>query len=874
MKRPAPARRILPLLLSALIPDAVEGQRQPEPASLKDTVVEAHGGFSAGSFFRSLFGNNYRDEWTTPIRVPIIDLRSFAGGIKPFRTGGGQATKTLRFVGPDSVQYVFRPTYKSVVDLPPRFRNTLIWNLYLDARSSIHPTGVLAPSTSLGALGVLHPTPRLVVLPDDPILGEYQKEFGGLLGTIEEYPTVPKQGVAFAGAKEILDDDELLIAINSDPAVQVDARAYLTAHLVDMLFGDADRHSGQWKWARIGDRAMLAPIPRDRDWTFTSRDGLAAKFARLVHPAIVKFESTYVAPNARFHNAIEFDRRLLGGLDRQTWESVASHIQAALTNSVLESGIRLMPPEYGMSNTLLLEKLKFRRDNLRQAADEYYLYLFEVADVHATDAADRATAVRNPDGSVDVQIESGPAGRWFARRFQPAETKEIRLYLHGGDDQAVVTGNSAVSIPLRIIGGNGTNLLVDSSIVGGKRGQTRLYDVGSVSGIRYDSDERIKMLSDVGSDELPYNRRPWLKVYGKERPPQRDRGNGMTPIVGFSSGHGLGLVPRIGVAFTKYGFRYVPYERMMSAEVAYSTTNRWELIGEYDKRRESSGLHTQLTGIMSQLGVVEFRGFGNDVPDLRGTFYEVRQTQWSLRPAIGYSFGPKSDVTIGPVLRRTTTDSVANRFISSLRPTGFPSMSQVGVSLDLNYDSRNIVDTSRVRSAIQLDAPESAPLWGTARLSAAAFPSVWDTESAYQNLAGSAAAYLTIPVLTKPVLALRAGAQKLFGDFPYFDAAFLGGGHSLRTEFRQRYAGDAMVNWGAELRVPIAQFPLILPLDVGALGFVDAGRVYVDGDSPGGWHTGYGGGGWIGAVRRDFNLNIVVTNNPDRRVITQLGFTF
>jgi hypothetical protein len=533
-----------------------------------------------------------------------------------------------------------------------------------------------------------------------------------------------------------------------------------------------------------------------------------------------------------------------------------------------------MPREFAASNAVLLEKLKYRRDHLRQAAGEYYLYLSEVVDLHATDSADRAIVIRNSDASVDVKIESGKVGRWFSRRFQPTETKEIRLYLHGGDDHAVVAGSTAASIPLRIIGGNGVNVLVDSAIVGGKREQTRLYDVGAVSGIVYDSDARIKMLSEVGSDELPYNRRPWLRAYGKVRPQGRDRGTGMTPIVGFNSGHGLGLVPRVGIARTTYGFRHVPYVSMVSGEVAYSTTNRWEVVTEYDRRRESSGLHAQLVGMMSELGIVEFHGFGNDVGDLQGNFFEVRQRQWSVRPAIGYSFGPKSDVTLGTVLRHTTTDSVANRFIADLQPTGFPSMSQLGVSLDLKYDTRNIVDTSRIRSAIQLDAPESPPLWGAARVAASAFPSIGDTESAYQNLAASAAGYLTIPALTKPVLALRAGAQKVFGDFPYFDAAFLGGGRTLRTEHRQRYAGDAMVNWGAELRVPIAEVPFLLPLDIGVLGFVDAGRVYIDGESPGGWHKGYGIGGWIGAVRRDLNLNLVVTNNPDRRVITQLGFTF
>ena len=38
-----------------------------------------------------------------------------------------------------------------------------------------------------------------------------------------------------------------------------------------------------------------------------------------------------------------------------------------------------------------------------------------------------------------------------------AETREIRVYLHGGNDTALVTGDVDTSIPVRIIGGNGSN---------------------------------------------------------------------------------------------------------------------------------------------------------------------------------------------------------------------------------------------------------------------------------------------------------------------------------------------------------------------------------------------------------------------------------
>jgi outer membrane protein assembly factor BamA len=154
------------------------------------------------------------------------------------------------------------------------------------------------------------------------------------------------------------------------------------------------------------------------------------------------------------------------------------------------------------------------------------------------------------------------------------------------------------------------------------------------------------------------------------------------------------------------------------------------------------------------------------------------------------------------------------------------------------------------------------------------YPGFWDVATPYESLDGWAAAFITLPMPKKPVVAVRGGGKKLWGNFPYFDAAFLGGSETFRTEERQRFAGDAALYGSAELRVPIAKFPLILPLDVGALGFVDAGRVYMDGQSPGGWHSAAGAGFWVGYLNPGTNFNVMVTNNRERRVTTNLGFAF
>ncbi|MFL5597801.1 MAG: hypothetical protein ACJ77S_10105, partial [Gemmatimonadaceae bacterium] len=113
-----------------------------------------------------------------------------------------------------------------------------------------------------------------------------------------------------------------------------------------------------------------------------------------------------------------------------------------------------------------------------------------------------------------------------------------------------------------------------------------------------------------------------------------------------------------------------------------------------------------------------------------------------------------------------------------------------------------------------------------------------------------------------------------YGDFPYFDAAFIGGSRSLRTEHRQRYAGDACLYGTTELRVPIGTFPVVIPLNIGAIGFADFARVYMNGESPGGWHHGGGAGLWFSFVRPELGVSVMRTNNPERRVVTTLGFAF
>ena len=77
-------------------------------AKTESVTVVAGKQFARGGFYRWVFGDNYRDLWTTPIRVPVLHLHAYANGLHPTKEGGGNQTKSLRLENDEGVEYVFR----------------------------------------------------------------------------------------------------------------------------------------------------------------------------------------------------------------------------------------------------------------------------------------------------------------------------------------------------------------------------------------------------------------------------------------------------------------------------------------------------------------------------------------------------------------------------------------------------------------------------------------------------------------------------------------------------------------------------------------------------------------------------------------------
>src|SRR5215831_18755309 len=188
-QQPAPSTPLPPSKDVAVRVKAAKGPAAP--AESATVVAGAH--YRGDGVVRWFDGQGYRALWTTPVRVPVLNLQTFVpGGLKPLKEGGGMQTKNLRFEAANGDEWVFRLVDKQAGAVPSELRSTPIEKIVQDLQSSQNPAGFLMAGPILEAAGVLHPTGALMVMPNDPALGDFRRDFAGQLGETEPFPYVPK----------------------------------------------------------------------------------------------------------------------------------------------------------------------------------------------------------------------------------------------------------------------------------------------------------------------------------------------------------------------------------------------------------------------------------------------------------------------------------------------------------------------------------------------------------------------------------------------------------------------------------------------------------------------------------------------------------
>ena len=843
-------------LAAALTPAGLAGQTAAPAASPTRQTVIAGDHYRAGWLHRLFLGTHYRDLWATPIDVEVLDLSRFAGGLTPTGCGGRRQTKVLRLLGKDGRQYVFRSIEKDpTLALPPELRATFAKDLVQDQISSAHPGGPLVVAPLLDASDVLHAEPRIMLLPaDDPRLRGYDcVRPGFLLGMIEERPTEPPDNeVAFAGAVELASTKKLFEHLEHSSRHRVDSRAYLAARLMDVFIGDWDRHHDQWRWARFdsGQVHIWRPIPRDRDQAFARLDGFFVWLTGFYWPQVVGFGDDY--PSIwRLTLAGEVpDRRFLQDLEKPVWDSVARTLQARLTDSVIDGAVRRMPPEYLRKNGAALTRaLRRRRDHLPQISDRYYALLAQVVEIHGTDERDIAEVERLAGRRMSVRLSTGSGGPPFYRRtFDGRETQEIRIFLHGGDDRFIVRGAGGSGPLLRVIGGAGDDELTDSSRAGGAQ--------------FYDDQGNDRFVTGPGTsvDRRHYDEPPRdTSTFGLPR----DWGSRWVPLTWITYSADFGLFAGAGADGTGYDFRRLPYNSHVRVRAGYATgaqTYRAEFTGEFRGIVPPVivGLRLRASGI----DVLRFYDFGNETPDTGSTdFHKVKQQQYLVAPALEFSLSKAASFSLGPVFKFSHTNLEGGTLINARRPYGVEDLGQVGAAADFQVDTR--------------DHPRAARRGITFRFGGTYYPKALDVTSPFGEGHAEASSYLTARVPLRPTLALRVAGRKVWGTFPFYEAAFVGGDSTVRGFVEHRFVGDAAVFGNLELRLSIAKLFILVPTQLGVFGLGDAGRVYLSGQTSDRWHAAAGGGVWLSFLSPANTVSVAAAHGVEgTRWYAKAGFAF
>ena len=806
---------------------------------------------SAGPVKRLLLGADYRELWTTPVEIEVLDLSREAGGLTPlFRVGGAQ-TFGLALKGADGKSYTFRSLIKDQsLNLHESLRGHAIARIFQDQQASLHPAATSMVPPLAKAAGVLHNEPRLVLLPDDPALGEFRELFAGRLGTIEEFPTEASDDYeGFHGATEIIKSFDLVSQWLASPEVRIDARELLRLRLFDFFLGDWDRHANNYRWAQFPGKSSWSPIPEDRDQAFVDFQGVLPALARPFEPRLLRFKEDYPSSIGLTTQGWPVHRWFLAELDRATWIEIANDLQNRITDEVIDEAVSLMPEAYiELSAANLARILKVRRDKIPEIAERIYRYMSAEVDVQATDANERFDLRNLGSGQIEVSValDTGEPP-YFKRKLSAQDTESLRVYLRGGQNTLVCHDLAGGTIKIEVIG-NRTN----DVLKGCEGAKLRFIETAEL-------EQRHKPLR-IAPNPFEKIGLPSLNVPPESERP-RDWRSGVVPnyIVRVNSSEGLVLGG--GFTLTNFEFGKVPFGDSHTLTGGVSTKGGIEISYSGHYQHWNPRLRFSLDANSSSIRPADFFGFGNDTSDDGDSDrFETDQTFTSVTPGLDYVLSPQVSFFAGAGLNYNSLDDDEDTLLNDLAPLGVGDFGWLTVFGGIDYDTRDRSVLNSVGLHVRVKATHS--------------PSVWDAEGSFTSVEGEIARFFEVG--PKSLLALRVGGENVSGNFPFQEAAYLGGADNLRGPDTNRFAGDASVFGNVELRHSLGEASAyVARAEYGVYGFVDVGRVFLDGEDEDDLHPSVGGGLSIAGLDRTFLVSLGIAISEERAAgVFSAGFSF
>lgn len=824
-------------------------------------------------FYKFLFGLHYRKQYSTPITVQTTTIDTLFGGLKPKRAGGGHQSKSLQLVDKNGKEYVMRALKKSASRflqavafkdqfVVNEFEDTYAENFLFDFYTTSHPYTPFAVGNLAEKIGLAHTNPILYYIPKHKALKGFNSDFGDELYMVEERPTDSQKDLTtFGKPNAIIGTDDLLKNLRKDEKYTVDETAYIKARLFDMLIGDWDRHSDQWRWGEYkdGEKIVYKPIPRDRDQAFSKYDG--ALLSLLMNMPALRHMQTFkeAIRNVKWFNREPYpqDIALLKTADEKDWIDQAKFIQENLSDADIDAAFNNLPATI-QDETIesIKHKLKVRKNQLQRYASEYYKVLQKTVLIVGTDKKDKFIITHKAKNNLEIavyHIKKNEEELVYTKNFTAGTTKNIWIYGLDDDDFFEVKGNAKLSINIRLIGGQN----IDSyTIENGKK--IKIYDFKSKENT-YALDSKTKT---VLTDDYETN------LYNYEKP-KYNAFSGL-PFGGYNPDDGvkLGFIAN----YTVNKFNQNPYTQKHVLRANYFfATNGYELIynGYFPKAigKWDLDLEAQLT---SPNFTINYFGSGNETINNDDTFgmdyNRVRIRKLKAMPSIKKIGKYGSEISFSTTFEKISVEETNNRFINIpgvVNPAIFGSQQFVGATVKYSFENYDI---------------PSFPTMGFGFSVAGSWKmNTNDAQRNFPTLESKINFNHKIDANGKVVLATILKSKILLNNnFEFYQGATLGGDYDLRGYRNERFLGKQSFYQSSDIRWNLGKIRRsVIPMSYGILGGFDYGRVWVNGENSDKWHQSFGGGLWLNG------LNVITARityfksaDEEARIAFGLGFGF
>lgn len=780
-----------------------------------DTTVIAGKQYAKGSTYRFFWGDNYRKVWSTPIKVKILLLDTAAGGLKPFKEGGGHQTKSLTVRNKNNQEFVLRSISKTLgAVLPDNYKGTFIEDIVNDKVSMSNPYGALIVPMLAQAAGVYHTNPTLVYLPKQSALDTFNSKYGDNFYLFEQKPEGDWNNAdnlgnfsAFFSTKDVIDK------LFDDDSYAVDQTAFIKARIFDWFIGDWDRHENQWQWGvrKMNNKTLFVPVPEDRDQAFSKHDGL------LLAPALAAAGIGYMQSfknNIKDINKYNFEERNLdrfftNAITLQGWQATAAGLQQLLTDDVVDKAAKQLPAAiYKICGEEIANTLKIRRTHLVEWATQYYTFINKEVQVAGSKQDELFNVKHNDSTSVNVYNKSLASDAFYTRSFNPNETKEIRLFGIGGNNVYNITGKSN-NIKTRIIGGTGGDSIFNQS-----SSKVDVYD--DKNNFISTKNTKLHFSNDTATHNFDY---AWFR-YNK---------GGIKPIIFYN--YYDRIYGGLNYSHIVYKWRKEPYYYRQLFEVHYSfSEHAFSFTHTLVSPKSVFGTDFTLLANYDLIRWIRFWGLGNDTkfePKDR-VYFTTRSRQWIVQPGLSKHFG-YSTVYFSPYIQGVQILKDTGRFISKTFITNeqdYKWKTFAGAELDYRFIKLNdsIVPTKGFLF--------SADVLGGQNIK--------ERNTNYFKFAGSMQVY--IPLVSKFSYVLRTGAATVTGNPEFYQYNSIGGGPNLRGFKRDRFWGKTTFWNTHDLRFIAPVKTYLYNGKAGLIAFFDNGRVWLPGENSNTWHTDYGAG--------------------------------